>query len=104
MFVSSSFDIEVSLWALGHIGQSYTGSRERNAGRGGAGSDTMVTSYSFDGRRVLADEEEGGRDALVRQTGGAYCPTSFKDSRWCHDTPGVINPEQVSSGLLCNWN
>lgn len=54
----------------------------------------MESSYSFDGNRVIGDDEEaGGKNALVRQMSGLGA--SFKDSHWCHDTPGVINPEQV---------
>ena len=54
-------------------------------------------SFSFNPKTGAVEAEQVDKERLM---GHQYDETIYANSRWCFDTPGVVNPEQV--GLIMN--
>ena len=84
-----------------HFSGSFTAPVERTLFEDETNMDTVEghfvpSSYSFDEKAGLL-ESKTGTEGRKEQLGiDNFRLTTYKESRWCYDTPGVVNPNQVS--------
>jgi len=80
----------------GHIGQTFEGvkkqTQEDQEYRG-----YTLASYEFDEGAASVKEGRKGVDDLASEHEilDDFDISRYKNSHWCYDTPGVVNPEQV---------
>ena len=77
----------------GHVGQTFEGMRNvavREEDQMGFGD----ASFTFKDREGVIEAVHVNRDDFQ---GSRYDARTYEKSRWCYDTPGVVNPAQVSS-------
>lgn len=93
-------DVCLILVPTGDIGQTFVGPKETvldnrdYAGYTGA----SYTFHNMDG--AIAGTNRGFvnlQDNFKKEV-GEFDEDAYRDSRWCYDTPGVVNPEQVQLG------
>ena len=83
---------------IGYVGQTFDGSKERvRQEKGGIQYDTAT--YSYNEAEGSIQDSEGSKETILKEfkeAVGKYDEDLYKESRWCFDTPGLINPAQVS--------
>lgn len=81
---------------MGHIGQTFEGIKKQTQEDQEYKGYTLA-SYEFDEKEASLKEGRSGVDDLTteRATLDDFDIRHYKNSYWCYDTPGVVNPEQV---------
>ena len=84
----------------GHIGQTFEGVKQTVKEESEYKGYTLA-SYEFDTEGdVVREGPSGVQDvAEERSVLDEFDISEYKNSRWCYDTPGVVNPQQVGSLL-----
>ena len=80
----------------GHIGQTFEGVKQTVKEDSNYKGYTLA-SYEFDKMDDTLREGQSGADDVAdeRSVLDEFDIGEYKNSRWCYDTPGVVNPEQV---------